>query len=338
MSVNKKAQIRYLTLDKCLRNFGRLYTWQNLLDEVNSVLADEIHPKTQQPMRIGKTQLFEDLKDLEYRVYNAPISKKAVGKAKYYSYDDPSYSIQNAPLNETEISQIKASLQLLSRFQGLPDFGFIDEVIPTIQKKLGIINLEKEIMSFDNNLDYEGSKHITPLFNAIVNKRVLTILYQDFKNPDPYEIIFHPFYLKQYNSRWFVFGYNEFMQNQFWNMALDRIKSVAESKFIYIESETDWEDYFYDIVGVTKAADRKLELISLWFAPSQAPYIITKPIHPTQTIVKNNIDGLEIKIKVIPNYELEKLILSFANSVKVLSPKTLQDVIFEKLQKAIELY
>ena len=166
MSINKKAQIRYLTLDKCLRNNGRLWTWQNLLEAVNDVLGEEINPKTKQPMKIAKTQLYEDLKDLEYRVYNAPLKRNPDGKTVYYSYEDPNYSIQNAPLNETEAKQLKSALQVLSRFKGIPQFEFINEIIPAIESKLGLVSLEREVMSFENNLDYEGSKFITPLFNA----------------------------------------------------------------------------------------------------------------------------------------------------------------------------
>jgi hypothetical protein len=109
MSINKKAQIRYLTLDKCLRNNGRLWSWKNLLDAVNDVLGEETNPKTKQPMKIAKTQLYEDLKDLEYRVYSAPVKRTNSGKTVYYSYENPNYSIQNAPLNETEAKQLKSA-------------------------------------------------------------------------------------------------------------------------------------------------------------------------------------------------------------------------------------
>src|SRR5690606_17761466 len=131
------------------------------------------------------------------------------------------------------------------------------------------------------------------LFNAIVNKRSLTVEYQDFKSPLPYTIAFHPYYLKQYNNRWFVFGYNEFTKNEYWNMALDRIKTIEEAKAKYIETEVDWEEYFYDLIGVTKKVDDELQTVKLWFSPSQAPYVVTKPIHPTQKS-KNTEDGLEV--------------------------------------------
>lgn len=336
MSINKKAQIRYLTLDKCLRNKGRLWTWENLLEAVNEVLGEELNPKTQQPMKIGKTQLYEDLKDLEYRVYNAPITKSQ-GRPVYYNYEDVNYSIQNAPLSETEMNQLKSAMQVLSRFKGLPQFEFINEVIPTIETKLGLVSIEREVMSFENNLDYEGSKWITPLFNAIVNKRCLIVEYQDFKSPMPYNITFHPYYLKQFNNRWFVFGYNDYSKNEFWNMALDRIKNIEEIEMQYRATIVDWEEYFYDFIGVTKRAYDEVIEIKLWFLPSQAPYIITKPIHATQK-TKNSEEGLEVSIKVVVNYELEKLILSFGETVKVLSPQSLVDLISERVRKIGEMY
>ncbi|MES2565502.1 MAG: WYL domain-containing protein [Bacteroidota bacterium] len=337
MSINKKAQIRYLTIDKCLRNKGRLWTWFDLLEAVNEVLSEEINPKTKTPMKIGKTQLFEDLKDLEYRVYNSPIKKEIKGKTTYYSYEDPNYSIQNAPMNETEISHLKQTIQVLSRFAGLQGFEIINEIIPALESKFGLIKVEKPIISYESNLFYEGSKFITPLFNAIVNKRSLSVQYQDFKSSLPYNISFHPYYLKQFNNRWFVFGYNEYNQNAFWNMALDRIKSVEETKIAYVETDVDWEEYFDDFIGVTKINNEVIVEIKLWFSPSQAPYIVTKPIHPSQ-IIRNTEDGLEVTIKVIPNYELEKLILSFGDTVKVISPESFQHRISKRIQESAKLY
>jgi predicted DNA-binding transcriptional regulator YafY len=124
-------------------------------------------------------------------------------------------------------------------------------------------------------------------------------------------------------------------------MALDRIKAIEETETQYIDTDVNWEDYFYDLIGVTKKVDEKVIELKLWFHPSQAPYVITKPIHPSQPPLhklKNTEDGLEITISVIPNYELEKLILSFGETVKVLSPKSFQIKILERIKSSIKLY
>jgi predicted DNA-binding transcriptional regulator YafY len=46
----------------------------------------------------------------------------------------------------------------------------------------------------------------------------------------------------------------------------------------------------------------------------------------------------EVKIKVILNYELERLILSYGESVKVVAPQILKEKIKERLLKGWENY
>jgi predicted DNA-binding transcriptional regulator YafY len=47
---------------------------------------------------------------------------------------------------------------------------------------------------------------------------------------------------------------------------------------------------------------------------------------------------LRVKLEVIPNFELERLILSFGEQVEVISPEPFKMRIAERIQKAIELY
>jgi predicted DNA-binding transcriptional regulator YafY len=49
------------------------------------------------------------------------------------------------------------------------------------------------------------------------------------------------------------------------------------------------------------------------------PYIKTKPLHPSQSYQFEN-DINRITIKVIPNYELESLLLSYGENLQVLEP------------------
>jgi predicted DNA-binding transcriptional regulator YafY len=63
-----------------------------------------------------------------------------------------------------------------------------------------------------------------------------------------------------------------------------------------------------------------------------------KPLHETQKHKWINDETLEVKIKVIPNYELARLILSYGDSVKVISPSFLKDNILKKLSDTIGNY
>lgn len=334
MSINKNALIRYQILDRCFRNTGRMYFWEDLLEECNKALVN-FDPNSD---GIQRRQLFDDIRFMESEAgWSVPLGRIRHGRKVFYRYEDLSFSISNQPLNDLEAEHFRAALQVLTRFSGTPQFEWVNEMIPMLESKFGLVEQKNEIISFDSNVDLKGLHFLTQLFNAIVNERVLLVKYKDFKSSEPYEITFHPFYLKQYNNRWFVFGLNADNQVPNWNLALDRIESLSETAQKCKQSETDWEEYFYDIVGVTRPEGVELQEIFLKFSTEAAPYVITKPIHPSQ---KQKIDpsGLEVKIKVIPNFELERLILSFGEQVKVISPQDFKERISQRLKSAGRLY
>lgn len=335
MPINKNAYIRYKVLDRCFSNFGRKYFWEDLLEAVNNALIDN------NGSGIARTQLYKDISFMESEAgFSIPLEKLRDGQRVYYRYEDRNFSIKNSPLSSIEADNIKSALFVLSRFKGLPQFEWVNELIPVLNDKLGFANDSKQVIYFDSNIDYLGINHIEPLFNAITSNRVLEIEYQDFKNPLPYKVVFHPYVLKQYNNRWFVFGLNEEFQNPFWNLALDRIQSINEVQNTYVISDIDWDDdYFYDIIGVTRMQDVEIQEVVLQFSPELVPYIQTKPIHPTQSKPKFLESGeMVVTIRVIPNYELERLILSYGERVKVIAPSSIQNSIQSRVQAMNLLY
>ncbi|MRJ11238.1 WYL domain-containing protein [Ornithobacterium rhinotracheale] len=334
MPINKNAIIRYQTLDRCFRNTGRRYNIDDLLEECNTALL-ELNPSSE---GIKRRQLYDDIKFMESEQgYSIDLEKTKEGRKTYYRYTNPKFSINNQPLNDSESEQLKAALQILSRFNGAPQFEWLDEILPLLESKLGFIEQKAPVISFESNIDLKGIQQLTPLFNAIINQRVLNISYQDFQSEKPYNIYFHPYFLKQYNNRWFVLGLNEENGNPHWNLALDRIQDIKEIDHKYIKNTIDWEEYFYDVVGVTIPEGSKVVTIELKFTKNIAPYVITKPIHPSQKH-KMIEDSLHVKIEVIPNIELERQILSFGEAVEVVSPLDFKNKISARVQKMAKLY
>ena len=75
-----------------------------------------------------------------------------------------------------------------------------------------------------------------------------------------------------------------------------------------------------------------METIILEISESLLPYLKTKPIHGSQII--KEIEGRNcLQIKVIPNYELEMLILSHGEKIKVLEPIFLQEKLLDRVNK-----
>ena len=334
MSTNKNAVLRYNTLDKCFQNIGKKFFFEDLLQEVNFALY-QYNPNSS---GIAIRQLREDIRFMKSTEgYDAPIEVYKEGKKAYYRYSDKNFSINKRPLNSAEAEQIKNAIEVLKRFEGSPEFEWVNEITPLLNDKFGLKNETKKVMEFDSNIDYSGHQFISKIFNAISNKIVLFIHYQPF-GKEAYTVNFHPYYLKQYNNRWFVLGKNEYNQVNTWNLALDRIIKIEESNLAYIEEDINWIEYFEDMIGVSKPINEEIQSIELLFHPNQAPYIQTKPLHLSQKSKQQPNGYLWVKIEVIPNYELETKILSFGETCQVLSPKSLADKIQQRLQQATNLY
>ncbi|MFP4292487.1 MAG: helix-turn-helix transcriptional regulator [Cyclobacteriaceae bacterium] len=331
MPTNRKALIRYKVYDRCLRNSGRKYNQQDLLQEVNKTLEEYGLEG------IKRSQFYKDIAYMKFSEWHAPIDSYKEGRVVYYFYKDRSYSINNQPLNEEEVERLKSALLVLSRFKGVPQLEGFGEILSALDKQMGKQGETREVISLDSNLDYAGLDHIDTLFHAIIHKKVLKISYQPFTEDQPTELLFHPSHLRQYNQRWFVLGFNPEKENPAWNLALDRIQNIEETDLPYVASAIDWEEHFEDIIGVTRLPGDPQE-IRLRFTAEQAPFVKTKPLHHTQHHYPREDGSLEVTIQVVPNFELEKVLLAFGEKVEVLAPLSLRERLFERIRKNYEQY
>jgi predicted DNA-binding transcriptional regulator YafY len=232
MATNKNALIRYKVLDNCFRNPGRKYFIDDLIAECEGILL-EIDPESN---GISRRQIFEDIAFMESKEgWSIELDKLRDGKKVYYRYADMSYSINNMPLNEVEINQLQAAVDILSQFKGMPQFEWVNELVPKLQQGISSDKVSSTIIEFDSNQYLKGIEHLGPLHNAIFYKKVLTITYQPFENDAPFDIIIHPYFLKQYNNRWFLFGYYSEIERFDWNLAIDRIVSIKEIKLLLMK-------------------------------------------------------------------------------------------------------
>lgn len=335
MAITKMPLIRYKILDKCFRNPGKKYFIDDLIEEVSKILI-ELDPVSN---GISRRQILMDMEFMESSEgWNVELNRAYEGKRMYYRYADTSFSINNMPLNEAEINQIESAIQILSHFKGMPQFEMMHELLPKLQEGISITQQSKPVMSFDANQYLKGIENLGELFNAITYKKVLLVTYRDFKSENSYQLTLHPYYLKQYNNRWFLFGYNPEKEKYDWNLALDRILEIKEKKGKYHKNDIiDWDEYFEDIIGVTKPEARSVEKIILLFNGDTCKYIESKPLHGSQKSNWND-KTLEVSLELIINFELERLILSYGENVKVISPKHLANTIKSKLTHSLKQY
>lgn len=317
MAVTKHALIRYQTLDRCFRNPRRRYYIVDLLEACNEAIKD-LDPNSN---GIQKRQLYDDIRFMESsQGWSIPLERIRDGQKTFLRYEDCNFSINNQPINELEAEQLKSAILVLNRFKGLPQFEWINELLPKLDQTFNLSNQSDTIISFDANDFLKGTEHLSPLFSAILYKQTLVITYKSFKSEKDTLLTFCPYHLKQHNNRWFLFGKSGDYET-LTNLALDRIKKIETVGKEFIPNlAINFEEYFEDIFGVSKPENGILTKITLEANISLAPYIKTKPLHGSQRTVVDNDQGFVFTIEVIPNYELEKMLLSFGEDMKILAP------------------
>lgn len=335
MATNKLAIIRYQTLDKCFRNTGRRYYIENLVEECNNA----IYEFSGNEIGIKKRQLFEDIKFMESpQGWSIPLERKRDGHRVYYQYEDNNFSINNQPLNETESNQLKEALVTLSRFKGLPQFEWVSEITARIDSGLSLSTNNQNIIEFEQNNYLKGLEHITPIYNGILFKQTLQISYESFKRNGIQSFLIHPYFLKQYNNRWFVFGLND-LSDRLINLALDRIVEINQSSTNYKPNKSvDFSELFEEIVGVSIDNSAEIQNIVLEVSNDVMPYIETKPLHGSQKTKEKKEKHTIITLDLIPNYELESIIFSYGDNIQVIEPKELREKIAKRVSNLFEKY
>ena len=117
---------------------------------------------------------------------------------------------------------------------------------------------------------------------------------------------------------------------------IEKIKETPGEK--YLKPNIDTATFYLDTIGVSKMPNQTTQTIVLKMVKEHAPYIITKPMHPSQKILKEDTDGVIFSIDVIWNFELEREILGFGEQIKILSPKRLSGKIQSRLKQTLHKY
>lgn len=333
MPNTKSSDIRYKVLDRCLRRGG--YSTSELMNQVNRELELQGFPTISALNTIRQ--------DMDYIGSSYPeinIVDKKIGRNVTYSYENPESSIFKLPFNDDELAQLSQCMAILSRFDGTPQMEWMHSFIERFKLSLNIDVDGKMVVGFDECRYLRGKEYFSTLLSAICNKRVLAIGYKSFQRGTVKEVLLHPYYLKEYNKRWFLLG-QEHGFDSISHLAFDRIEHISTVTGVSFIENTKYDfnkDYFSDIIGVTKHMKSKLQKILLRVSPSLYPYIQTKPIHESQKLKKSGLNGYEIEIEVRPNYELEQQILSYGDGVSVIYPDTLRDKIKKRLTHSLKNY
>lgn len=333
MSLNKNALIRYKTIDACLQNRYRKWTLEALVDACSAALYE--YEGIGKGVSVRTVQMDIQLMRSEKLGYNAPI---VVLDKKFYTYEDPKYSITNIPLTSQDLSTLGEVVTLLKQFKGFTHFQEVDDMVGRLEHKIFVgKNVQSAVVDFEKNDLLMGLEHLSPLYEAISKKRVLTVDYQSFKARESQQFVFHPCLLKEYRNRWFILGFKD-SQKEPLLLALDRIQRLeTRQNEPYTEGVLD-ASFFDNLIGVSKNSGMRPVKVVFFVDKKTTPYILTKPLHASQNIEEEQENGTVLSIKVLWNFELERELLGFGESIEVLLPLRLRETIKSRLEKAANWY
>ena len=334
MPVNRNALIRYRTLDNCLRNRYRQWTLEDLIEACSEALYE--YEGIDKGVSRRTVQMDLQMMRSDKLGYNAPI---VVMDKKYYAYEDPEYSITNIPLTDQDLGKLTEVADILRQFKGFTHFHELNGMVQRLEDRIHTAKTKQApIIDLEKNENLKGLEHIDALYKAIQKKRAVEVTYQSFKAREASTFNFHPYLLKEYRNRWFVLGVKKKSQPLL-TLALDRVIAVKESSLEYIENTSlNLGQYFEDVLGVTVNVGDAPQEVVLFIDAYTTPYVLTKPIHHSQTLLERSGHGAVIALKVKHNFELEKEILGFGECVKVLKPEKLKRRIQERIRNLAEQY
>jgi predicted DNA-binding transcriptional regulator YafY len=325
MPYNKDAYTRYKLLDQRIRNTRKpAPTLADLVEYVSDKLG-----KTVSVSSIQKD--IEALRHDQNLGFKAPLQySKAV---KGYIYTESDYSIDKMDISEEDLQGLETAIGILEQFKGLPAIKYFEEAISKISasvQKNRDANKEN-IFLLDRPNKYLGAEFMNTIVEAIRDKRVLKIMYKSFSKPKPKEHIVHPYFIKEYEARLYLIA-NDVAPgkaSKFLTFSFDRIEGVKETYDSFQEAYVDKQNYFTNALGVS-FIDGTPQKIVLSFAPTQAGYLKTQPIHHSQKILVDTDKEFRIELLLVINPELKMRILSNGSKVKVIEPAELKDFVLEE--------
>ena len=190
-------------------------------------------------------------------------------------------------------------------------------------------------VEFENRAAIETLPNFKTVLNAIQLQLPINFNHHSFYHLKEEIYTLKPYFLKQYQNRWYVIGETEKGYRTF---GIDRIENITIGTKKFKPKTEEAKDKFSHVIGLNYV-DHKMETIKLSFNISQKPYLISLPLHSSQKEVNpDNETSFAIELLIHPNFEFRQQILKYGSLVKVLEPQWLAKEIKEEHLKAFESY
>jgi predicted DNA-binding transcriptional regulator YafY len=263
-------------------------------------------------------------------------------KEKCYRYtEDWEFDV---PLTPEAVRIIQMTLHKLEIFGEAQEFRMVNDAIVKLSDHFELVKqypddrVNKYIL-FEYTKGFAGKEHLSPIYEAIYEKRTIMFKHCRFETDEPTERTLQPYILKEHRNRWYVIGKENGKARIF---GLDRLCDLAITDNYFLQEPSFYDEIFNvlrDAVGVY-AFGHESEDVILHFSTDAAHYVRSLPLHRSQQpVYENETDGYTVKLHVKVTAEfINECILRFGDDVKVISPQGLAEDVAAIWQRALKNY
>ena len=180
------------------------------------------------------------------------------------------------------------------------------------------------------------SVEISPVIQAIRSRQTVSFDYTYFReNGKIRRKTVQPYFLKESQHRWYLLGKDEDGKMKCFEMGRMQGFKTHEETF-QRDASIDGKALFQNCFGVWNDPEIPVEEIILRYDSLDAGFLKTMPIHPSQTIVREDADGITLRLQLRITNDLRMELLRRSRSVEVIQPEHLRQELHEIYEKALE--
>jgi hypothetical protein len=271
-------------------------------DELRIYVAKELSGATNEIFNYTILALKNDIKAMK-KIFNAPIS---------FSFQKNRYEY-NTNLQFMELPQLASDY-----FCNFLRYKFV----------IGNDAYQKEIISYTDRA-LVGNEYLMVFAKAILESKQISFAYRPFNSKRSWNVTVSPHFIKEGRFAWFLIADKDGEERTF---ALHRV----ETEPIILDTPINTQEIGSQ--STSEILNNYETRILLDAVPLLRNALIENPIHKTQQVVWNNINGLRISVQLIPDEQFLSKILSYGGKLKLISPEKLRSKFADLIQSVLDDY
>ncbi|MFC5410181.1 helix-turn-helix transcriptional regulator [Larkinella bovis] len=342
MPITRSAFQRYRLIDEVISRHPRRYSKQRLFE----LLREHCGIRSVSSLEKDIQRLRED--------HDAPIAydKRSNG----YYYTDPQFRLLRLMLTPDDMEALDYAREVLAATQGAPVVAELTNALQKVRQSLDIVRevrpedgqaSGRKVVYVEEKVLGGNRQYVPVLIRAVNQNRQVEFRYHKHETavaptastvPEKLRTL-HPILLREVADSWYIIGYDDATGKER-TYALDRMSdleildepcAVPDTVLAYVS------EFFEHIYGITDTTD-PVEDIVLSFTPLFGRYVKAKPIHQTQTVLRDDDTECIVKLRLAPNRDLLMHLRSYGEHLKVLQPASLVKAMTESLRAMLERY